>query len=91
MICDFGLVCPNIDSFDKICKEFIKRKKTLSDFYNICPCVFSLDIDECAENEQICEANAGSCVNTVGGYECRCQNGYQFDNSRRICVGKWLK
>jgi len=44
----------------------------------------TLDIDECANDENDCDTNA-LCANTEGSYICRCLNGYEDDG--RICVG----
>lgn len=33
-----------------------------------------LDIDECKENPNVC--GAGECVNTLGSFHCRCEEGY---------------
>lgn len=35
-----------------------------------------VDIDECATNSNICDANA-ECFNKLGGYECRCNAGFR--------------
>lgn len=32
------------------------------------------DIDECKENPNVC--GAGECVNTLGSFHCRCEEGY---------------
>eukprot|EP00744_Colponema_vietnamica_P003546 GILI01005423.1.p1 GENE.GILI01005423.1~~GILI01005423.1.p1 ORF type:complete len:1155 (-),score=318.74 GILI01005423.1:74-3235(-) len=42
------------------------------------------DINEC-ENPNICGVKAGTCVNTEGSYECRCNPGYAFNVNTRIC------
>merc|ERR1712142_501754 len=44
-----------------------------------------VDIDECA-NGEMCTAYGEHCVNTMGGYECRCNPGYEHDVSGRYCV-----
>ncbi|XP_043926716.1 mucin-like protein [Protopterus annectens] len=44
------------------------------------------DIDECLENKTHCEQN---CVNTLGGYNCTCDDGYHIDpNNSSACKGK---
>ena len=46
------------------------------------------DPDECAEDATLCSTNANShCENTVGSYECRCDDGYTGDGV--TCTG-WL-
>ena len=47
--------------------------------------LYSLDVDECAEDISGCNQE---CVNTVGSYVCLCYTGYQFINgSSKICHG----
>ena len=36
-----------------------------------------IDIDECATNQHNC-SDRMDCKNTMGGYECRCKEGYNF-------------
>lgn len=43
-----------------------------------------IDINECQENEDICEHG---CSNTIGGYRCKCPRGFQIDDNNK-CVGK---
>ena len=49
--------------------------------------ILSSDIDECEEEDQLCYANA-ECVNQPGSYRCSCRNGYIFDETTEICIGK---
>ena len=37
------------------------------------------DVDECLQNPLSCDENA-VCLNTVGGYICMCNLGYQADD-----------
>ena len=39
-----------------------------------------LDINECLSGEHNCNNN-NYCVNTVGGFECVCENGYKGDGT----------
>ena len=45
---------------------------------------YATDINECQENEDICEHG---CSNTIGGYRCKCPRGFQIDDNNK-CVGK---
>ena len=38
---------------------------------------FYLDIDECNENTDNCSQN---CSNTIGSYQCSCNDGYTLDS-----------
>ncbi|XP_031633983.1 nidogen [Contarinia nasturtii] len=44
-------------------------------FYYDDAIIACVDIDECATNENICDQNA-VCFNDLGGYSCRCQDGF---------------
>lgn len=46
---------------------------------------YLLDINECSEAE--CPLNS-ECVNTIGSFECKCNNGYSM-NEDNECVGKY--
>ena len=47
------------------------------------------DIDECFEEDHNClSEDYRKCNNTVGGFECVCDNGYE-ENSNGTCVGKY--
>lgn len=41
------------------------------------PNLLLLDIDECKENNP-CK-NGATCINLIGGFECKCPSGYQGD------------
>ncbi|XP_030297897.1 nidogen-1 [Sparus aurata] len=43
------------------------------------------DIDECAENPQICGFHA-ICNNQPGTFRCECEDGYQFGNDGHTCT-----
>jgi len=51
-------------------------------YVNVPQCV---DIDECADNSNGCDANA-KCANTVGGYTCTCNAGFLDMGSGYKCV-----
>ena len=63
---------------------------------------FVLDIDECAENEDICgvytndegdtNAKRGTCHNNMGSFTCECGPGFFFDiNMNPPCVGMFQR
>ncbi|XP_060807459.1 latent-transforming growth factor beta-binding protein 4 [Amyelois transitella] len=43
------------------------------------------DIDECREGTHLCD-EFQNCINTFGGHECRCKNGFELDSSSGACV-----
>ena len=43
-----------------------------------------LDIDECSENDDNCSQN---CSNTIGSYQCSCNDGYALDSDQHNCNG----
>ena len=43
------------------------------------------DLDECKTNIHTCDKNA-ICINQVGGYKCRCRDGYDHLNNGRLCL-----
>ncbi|XP_066450110.1 adhesion G protein-coupled receptor E3-like [Eleutherodactylus coqui] len=43
-----------------------------------------IDIVECSSGTDACGVHTG-CKNTVGGYRCKCNNGYQKDNQTAFC------
>ncbi|XP_013148849.1 PREDICTED: fibulin-1 [Papilio polytes] len=43
------------------------------------------DIDECREGSHLCD-HFQNCINTFGGHECRCKNGFELDSSSGSCV-----
>ena len=45
-------------------------------------------MDECAELEHVC--TNGVCVNTPGGFNCRCDPGYEISETGDECSGKSL-
>lgn len=46
---------------------------------------FSSDVDECIINNGGCE---DTCVNTAGGFQCKCRDGYVVDTDNKTCVSK---
>ena len=54
--------------------------------------MFVIDLDECAINYGNCSCNGISpctamCDNTVGSYECSCEQGYILDDDGLTCIG----
>lgn len=45
-----------------------------------------VDVDECAENGELCKNEGERCWNTYGGYVCSCRDG--FDTDAGVCVNK---
>lgn len=45
------------------------------------------DINECTEFPGMCQN--GRCKNTIGGYSCRCNKGYDYDDNRIKCIGNF--
>ncbi|EAL39252.3 AGAP010021-PA, partial [Anopheles gambiae str. PEST] len=43
------------------------------------------DIDECGEGQQVCGYDA-ICLNTIGGFECKCPLGYSGDPYHGLCT-----
>ena len=51
-----------------------------------------LDLDECESGLFDCDPDYGVCVNTVGSYQCTCNDGMQLSHDRVYCEGKpdWM-
>jgi len=43
-----------------------------------------IDVDECATGKA-CDNESSTCVNTLGSYQCRCNDGFQANGDR--CEG----
>nr|XP_026486783.1 latent-transforming growth factor beta-binding protein 4-like isoform X1 [Vanessa tameamea] len=43
------------------------------------------DVDECREGSHLCD-QFQNCINTFGGHECRCKNGFELDSTSGSCV-----
>lgn len=43
------------------------------------------DIDECDENDKLCEN--GKCFDTQGGYYCNCNDGFIASDDFKSCIG----
>lgn len=48
-----------------------------------------VDIDECAEDDKLCEN--GHCLNYPGSFRCECEMGFvhKDDRFQQTCVGAW--
>lgn len=53
------------------------------------PLILLADIDECREGTHLCD-QFQNCINTFGGHECRCKNGFELDSGSGSCVGQYL-
>lgn len=47
----------------------------------------SVDIDECARNVSHCDLERGYCTNTVGSYQCACNEGFTGNGTIGNCIG----
>lgn len=47
---------------------------------------FHLDVNEC-EDVHACKVNE-TCINLVGGYRCKCRDGYVVSADNTSCIGK---
>ena len=55
--------------------------------WNISKAIFLADVDECATgNGNLCRN--GQCINTVGSFQCQCNDGYEVAPDGRTCVGE---
>ena len=45
-----------------------------------------LDIDECGEDDQVCDSNQ-LCRNTLGSFYCECKPGFTKDYPTGACKG----
>lgn len=48
----------------------------------------STDVDECAENVNLCEN--GQCLNAPGAFRCECEMGFTPASDSRSCQGELL-
>lgn len=49
-------------------------------------CLWPTDMDECADNVNLCEN--GQCLNAPGGYRCECEMGFTTTDDSKACRGK---
>lgn len=45
-----------------------------------------VDVNECSTDSSIC--THGICENFMGGYQCRCLDGYQPNAEHTACIGR---
>ena len=62
---------------------------SLPSLYMLTFFVSTADIDECVEATARCDADA-SCTNTIGGYNCLCNSGYEGDGSEGSCNSEFF-
>lgn len=46
--------------------------------------MYLTDINECAQNPNICQN--GACENLMGTHRCICNPGYEVDNTGKLCL-----
>ena len=51
--------------------------------------IYLLDIVECNNEQQHTCSEDATCANTVGGYECECNVGFELANDQRTCESKF--
>lgn len=56
-------------------------KKTVQ----LCLNLFRTDVDECSKG--VCNKSTSTCNNTIGSYNCICNEGYAKDSSTEKCEG----
>lgn len=62
------------------------RRQTCWEVWNMTEMTsYSADIDECAENINLCEN--GQCLNVPGAYRCECEMGFTPASDSRSCQG----
>lgn len=92
LLCPAGTLPPNSMNYkNRICPE----GQECNDVFLSLPCIpgYREENDECVEINECSEAkyNCGSythCKNTVGGYYCKCNEGYQKENRTEFCPSK---
>ena len=70
--------------FYEVYPQLLIERFYYSDLYMVCICA---DKDECGRKLDNCHFNA-MCINTDGGFECVCHNGYIGDGID--CIGQFI-
>ncbi|KAG7462558.1 hypothetical protein MATL_G00186090 [Megalops atlanticus] len=79
--------CPvqGTDQFAQMCPAGKGSVPTGDSVFGVAAAENYKDADECALfNQEICKG--GFCLNTVGGYECYCQQGLYYDETKLQCL-----
>ena len=69
---------------DILLTMMIMDAQVIKSFKFVYPQAYSLDINECTNDNGNCEHN---CINNNGSYSCSCYNGYSLDVNGRNCTG----
>lgn len=79
---EFTDLCPKVSKLN----NFSNYKILQTDFIQGLGFVDRKDINECIEFPGIC--SNGRCKNTMGGFTCKCSQGYALDDTGIRCIGK---
>lgn len=80
--CGDNTSCLNTNgSFLCLCKDGFRTSRKTYNFTSKNP-DSCLDINECTDNTTICGPNA-VCNNTIGGYKCYCQDGFETPDGKK--------
>lgn len=73
--------------FEFLCIHVAENDKAFNVFLYMCMWIFT-DIDECVISPDVC--GHGTCVNTLGSFQCDCFPGYESGiMMMKNCMGEW--